>query len=421
MSAQFTKFLEERYTRPVVVVTASPAAERSSNKNGLDVVHLLRPFSVHDGTAYAHIGERSENYAVRHFGVRLVRPTCVREAGEDEIYRYLIRSLKTTAPMDLAYGEQLDRSVQELMTPPASAATQVSAGGPLPRPVRLTSSNALTGLLDRSHPAWHSRFMKDISFLTRCAPFDTLDHPIGIISVASTAEAGGIEGCLQVLQTQVRLAAEVRAGLHSMDSEMHKYFILLHDVTDPASPSNEVARDMLRAAQQRFSSNSVALVRINSVDNPRDHKCMDPSPFMEANQPCYDVPSAAAARQYEEEQQAAATALEPVESNASLTSLVSTSTTMIGSVPNSRYLRYHGVHGHFGKWDNQTPKVTGCCLSPQDIQELRTTMNYYLTQALLRHVERRLRAMDIVVEEKRTTTLGRVAAWLKGRTRPSPS
>uniref|UniRef100_A0A0A9XDK3 Trafficking protein particle complex III-specific subunit 85 n=1 Tax=Lygus hesperus TaxID=30085 RepID=A0A0A9XDK3_LYGHE len=41
-------------------------------------------------------------------------------------------------------------------------------------------------------------------------------------------------------------------------------------------------------------------------------------------------------------------------------------------------------------------------------------MKFYLNQSIYKHLEKRLHALDIIVQDRRTTTLSKVASWFTG-------
>ncbi|EKF31123.1 hypothetical protein MOQ_005046, partial [Trypanosoma cruzi marinkellei] len=275
---EFRQWVENRYRHPVVLVFASPLTEQACRRNGMDLVQMLRPFSVHPTELFAHIGDRADTVQVRKFGVRFTRLECVREVEALQSARYFRHLLRDHVAMELAYGEQLDRAMSSLLK---------ENGGVVEEP-RL-SAQVASQLLERSHPAWHSQFIRDYAYVVRCSHFDTIDHPVGCIYAASTSEVGGIDGIMREFREQQKQPADTRRDMPCMDDDLHSYFLLVHDITE--GPPMEEVRRMLAAVKAQYGHAHCAVVKINSVVNPQDVKNMDPSPWIDANRIALDVPS----------------------------------------------------------------------------------------------------------------------------------
>ncbi|AIN99026.1 hypothetical protein LPMP_251630 [Leishmania panamensis] len=401
------EWVEQRYARPVVVVEGSPAADAICARNGMDLIHLLRLHSVYrGGPLSARVRDRSDTIVCNQFGVRLMRTECVPDVALSQVTRHTRRLLRNAAAIDLAYGEQLDAALAEIVEKNRSR-----HNGSLPRPVRptqpsTTSSSfepstiiggpaAVPTLLERACPTWHRSFIRDFHSLVRCSSFDTIDYPIGVLFAASTTEAGGVEGIFQVFRAQARRIQELCASLPGMDTELHQYYLILHDNTSPLSPSLSTARQILTAVQQLYGVNYCALVKVNSVVDPRTVKNLDPSMWIEASPAVMDVPSAQALHQ------------------------ASAAASSLPSGPPA--LSFRTLHGTCGTWPNSnTAIITGCYMSPEDVTEVHNVMAYYLSQSLFRFVERRLSMLDVSVQDRRTTTLGKMAAWFKGKDEVRP-
>ncbi|CBZ27729.1 conserved hypothetical protein [Leishmania mexicana MHOM/GT/2001/U1103] len=415
-------WVEQRYARPVVVVESSAAADAICARNGMDLIHLLRLHSVYaGGPLYARIGDRSEPVACNKFGVRLMRTDCVRDVSLSQVARHTRHLLRNTAAFDLAYGEQLDAALRDIVEKNRSR-----HDGSLPRPVRAAQPStesssslapsevsggpaAVSTLLERACPTWHRAFIRDLHSLVRCSPFDTIDYPIGALFAVATTEAGSVEGILQVFRAQARRIQELRASLPGMDTELHQYYLILHDNTSPLTPSLSTARHVLASVQQLYGANYCALIKVNSVVDPRTVKNLDPSMWIAASPMVMDVPSAQALHQAAAQAAAAAA--------------VSSTTALSPGAAADRppALSFRVVHRTCGTWPNSnTAIITGCYMSPEDVTDVHNVMAYYLSQSLFKFVERRLRMLDMSVQDRRTTTLSKMAAWFKGKDEGRP-
>lgn len=397
----FQEWVEQRYARPVVIVESSTEADKLCNRSGLDVIHLLRPHSVYtENPLYARVSDRSNAVACRNFGVRFTRLDCVRDVGRLQLLQHSRRLLRSAASMDIAYGKQIDRLLGEVFREVKFRHRK----SPRPVPLTVVSTNRVATVptqFSQFYPTWNPLLFRDIETIVRCSSFDTLDYPIGVIHVVSTSEMGGIEGVLQLFRRQAQRVQDLRAALPGMDGELHRYYLILHDMTSPSSPSLATVRQMLTSVQQLYGTNHCALVKLNSVRDPRLVKNLDPAQWVEASPPAMDVPSRHATQMN--------TAVNPPSTSSS-----PMSSTTNPPTPSSYPFRL--VQDTCGVWeDTGAPKTTGCHLSPDDIAELHTVMSYYLSQSLFNFIERRLRVTDITVQDRRTTTLGKMAAWFKGK------
>ncbi|CBZ34793.1 hypothetical protein, conserved [Leishmania donovani] len=431
-------WVEQRYARPVVVVESSAAADAICARNGMDLIHLLRLHSVYaGGPLYARIGDRSEPVACNKFGVRLMRTECVRDVSLSQVARHTRHLLRNAAAFDLAYGEQLDAALRDIV-----AKNRSRHDGSLPRPVRAAQPStelssppaaseviggpaAVSTLLERACPTWHRAFIRDLHSLVRCSSFDTIDYPIGALFAVATTEAGGVEGMLQVFRAQARRIQELRASLPGMDTELHQYYLILHDNTSPLSPSLSTARQVLTSVQQLYGANYCALIKVNSVVDPRTVKNLDPSMWIAASPMVMDVPSAQALHQAAAQAAAAASSNTVTASqspSASTTSPSSGAASPSGTAADcAPALSFRAVHRTCGTWPNSnTAIITGCYMSPEDVTDVHNVMAYYLSQSLFKFVERRLRMLDVSVQDRRTTTLSKMAAWFKGKDEGRP-
>lgn len=67
------------------------------------------------------------------------------------------------------------------------------------------------------------------------------------------------------------------------------------------------------------------------------------------------------------------------------------------------------------------PKYTGCYLTEDNIMDIQSSMTSYLAHHLARFIERRVCQLSASISQRRTTTLGKVAAWFKSEeAKPRP-
>ncbi|KPI90041.1 hypothetical protein ABL78_0901 [Leptomonas seymouri] len=426
----FDEWVEQRYTRPVVLLESSAAADAICARHGLDVVQLLRPHGVYTGGPLSsRTGDRSDPITCSKFGVRLMRTDCVRDVAFAQITQHVRSIMGSSAAMDMVYGEQLDGAIKSIVeggrsrhdgslphpiratshTPTASALSSASVGGPSPP----------STLLERAFPSWHPSFIRDFHSLMRCSSFDTVDHPVGALFAVATSEAGGVEGILQVFRAQAKRVAELKASLPGMDKELHQYYLILHDITATSSPSLGTARQVLTAVQQLYGANYCALIKVNSVLHPRMVKNLDPALWVDASPAVMDVPSAHAV-------QGAAAAANSAHfpSPSSSSAPAGPALPMTAAATSDRSVgvpSFRTVSPTCGTWPNSSAAIlTGCYMSPEDVTEVHNVMAYYLSQSLFKYIERRLRMLDVSVQERRTTTLGKMAAWFKGKDEVRP-
>ncbi|EKF26213.1 hypothetical protein MOQ_010104 [Trypanosoma cruzi marinkellei] len=181
----------------------------------------------------------------------------------------------------------------------------------------------------------------------------------------------------------------------------------------------EEVRRMLAAVKAQYGHAHCAVVKINSVVNPQDVKNMDPSPWIDANRIALDVPSRSTVHVAQPSQQTndmsspgdgtvrgnnnnnknssssggggggGGGEQKPVSgsSNATVNAVI---TAENSSYPNSENstttlasLHFPRVHTMFGKWPNGMAKITGCHMSPEDVEGLRDVVTYYLSRMSL--------------------------------------
>ena len=420
MSSQVSldEWVEQRYARPVVLLESSAAADAVCARHGLDTIQLLRPHSVYTGGPLsARTSDRSDPVTCNQFGVRLMRTDCVRDVSFSQVTRHVRRLMRSSAAIDMAYGEQLDSAVESIVQGGRSR-----HDGSLPHPVYASAAAGSAGgpsppstLLERACPTWHRTFVRDFHSLVRCSSFDTVDHPVGVLFAVATSEAGGVEGILQIFRAQAKRVAELKASLPGMDSELHQYYLILHDNTAPTSPSLSTARQVLTAVQQLYGANYCALIKVNSVVDPRTIKSLDPSLWVDASPAVMDVPSAEAL------QRATVAAASATSPSSSIAPADAASSSAASTPHRNAVLSFRTVSPTCGTWPNSsTAMMTGCYMSPEDVAEVQNVMSYYLSQSLFKYVERRLRMLDVSVQDRRTTTLGKMAAWFKGKDEVRP-
>ncbi|SCU69911.1 ER-golgi trafficking TRAPP I complex 85 kDa subunit, putative [Trypanosoma equiperdum] len=393
---ELRQWVESRYRHPVVVVLASRTADEAARRNGMDLINMIRPFAVYDGDLFARLTDRADATLVRNFGVRLTRAQCVREVGETTLLHHLRDLLCGQSEVELALGEQLDRALQCLM----------KKGGGVLTDTRVSAELGST-LLERSHPDWHRQFVQNYVYSVRCSHFDTTDHPVGFIYAASTNASGGVEGILKEFNELKRgqEIGEIWRNMPCMEEEMHSHFLLLHDVTE--GPGMDEVNRMFAAVQSSLGHANCALVKLNSISNPQNVKNMDPSVWTDANPSFMDVPSDTACRAVRYSQQLESRSGSPASAGGGGDSASS----RVAAEP----LLFPRVQAMFGKWPDGTAKVTGCYLSPENVRDLRAVMHHYLSQCLFTFIERKLRSLNTTVNERRTTTLGKMAAWFRNK------
>ncbi|KAG8343226.1 hypothetical protein TRVL_05944 [Trypanosoma vivax] len=385
---EFKQWVERRYRHPVVVVAASVDAENACRRNGMDVINMLRPFSIHQGDLYTRVTDHAEATTVRNFGVRLCRPQCVRRISRSPFRRHMRHLIHNTAVMELGFGEKLDSALSLLLEHRGGTASSPQLTG------KMTST-----LLECSRGSWQRQFVHDFVHLVRCDHYDTLDHPVGCIFVGSTSTPGGSQGVMEEFKKlkEQRAFKEMFSDMPCMDEDFHSYYLLLHDASTGITLA--AAQKMLKELLSTYGYTNCAMVTVNSMSDPQDVKYNDPTLWTDANAPFMDVPS----RQDGGIVGGAGVgSSKVVESNAG-----------VGN-PNSS-TPFANVNLVFGTWPNGKSMVTGCYMNPENINDLRNAMQHYLSQCLFIFIGRKLRSLTATVNERRTTTLGKMAAWFRSK------
>jgi tetratricopeptide (TPR) repeat protein len=355
--------MEERFLQPVVLVSASEEADRIVLENGMDTPQLLRPFAVVSDNLFARIGDRSEVSVVKNFAARLVRPECLREMDPRSRGEHFFSFLSEVSDAEFGYGEQLDIALNAILG-------QSNISDP-----KLDSLQASI-LLQRSFPAWQSTFVQDYCSMVRCSYFDTMDHPVAnVLVAASSTETKAI---LEQLQAQEKRAKLAREGMPYVDDDVLTYVIVVHDLTN--GPPLERVIHAFGAIQNQYTAQRCSLLRINGVANPQEvTRPLDPQRWVLAN-PAVD-----------------------------------------SIATNGSGKRFPRVAYHFGEWPStKTPKMTGCCLNQANVDEVQSVMTQFLSMALFPHLDRKLRGLANAINEKRQSTLSKMAAWFRSKDEAKP-
>jgi hypothetical protein len=351
--------LEQRFLAPVVVVAASPEVELASEKNGLIFQQLLAPFAKCANDIYARIGDRSESSVIRRFALRLYRPDNLRELEPKLRMEHFTQLLRDHAQLELAYGEQLDPVLVSII----QSATPVEP---------MLDTRSASTLLERSSSQWADQFILDYLNMVRCSYFDTVDHPVGyIVAVSASLTPAAVFEQVATLEARARAT---RDGVPPMDDDPHVYILVVHDRS--ASTSSMDAERTFGDVQLRYPGRC-ALVHINSSPAPR-RQC-DPSPFVESNSAVDCYATNGTGKRYRRVEAMFPAAVSGADEAAAVNGML----------------------------------VTGCFLSNEDLAELRSAMSFYISQSLMPHMERKLRILFQSVNEKRQSTLSKVAAWFK--------
>ncbi|CUE69128.1 ER-golgi trafficking TRAPP I complex 85 kDa subunit, putative [Bodo saltans] len=356
-------WMEERFLQPVVMVAASEEADRIVLENGMDTPQLLRPFAVVTENLFARIGDRSEVSVVKNFAARLVRPECLREMDPRSRGEHFLSFLSEVSDAEFGYGEQLDIALNAILG-------QTSISDP-----KLDTLQASI-LLQRSFPAWQSTFVQDYCSMVRCSYFDTIDHPVATILVA--ASSTDTKTILEQLQAQDKRAKQAREGMPYVDDEILTYVIVVHDMSN--GPPLERVIHAFGAIQNQYTAQRCSLLRINGVANPQEvTRPLDPQRWVQAN-PAVD-----------------------------------------SLATNGSGKRFPRVGYQFGEWPTQkAPKITGCWLSQANVDEMQSVMTQFLSMALFPHLDRKLRTLANAINEKRQSTLSKMAAWFRSKDEAKP-
>ena len=364
--------MEQRFLTPAVIVVASAEVEQACEKNGLGFQQLLAPFARCANDIYARVGDRTDSTVIRKFALRLFRADNLRELEPRLRMEHFTELLKENAQLELAYGEQLDPVLVNI----ANSTTPVEPQ---------LDSRAASTLLERSAAQWHDQFILDYLNVVRCSYFDTIDHPVGyILAVSASLSSSEIFDQINALEAKARAT---RDGVPPMDDDPHVYVLVVHDRT--SGTSNADADRVFGEVQSRFAGNRCAYVHLNSSVEPR-RQC-DPGPFVDSNCAVDCYATNGSAKRYRRVEAMFPAAVAPKSDEPPAAAPTSPGTAAAAS-------------GMF---------VTGCYLSNEDWAELRSVMSFYISQALVPHIERKLRTLFQSINEKRQSTFSKVAAWFK--------
>ncbi|THU74886.1 hypothetical protein C4D60_Mb04t38130 [Musa balbisiana] len=225
------RLLQEEIT-PVIMVLSTPLVEDACQKNGLNFIELLLPFSVFNKINVPVRTASDQPYRLQMFKLRLAYASDIHlqnyEAAEEHLKKVVLDASQKT----------LDDLISE---PPQ-----------------------LENLLKNSEsdlcPSWIETFNKELIRTLSFSEHETFDHPVACLLVVSSKDEQPINRFVDILNTN-QLPSLLSDGV--MDPKVLKHYLLLHDNQD-GSP--EKITSILAEMRNTYGSNC-KLLCINSAQS----------------------------------------------------------------------------------------------------------------------------------------------------------
>ncbi|KAG1348154.1 trafficking protein particle complex subunit 8 [Cocos nucifera] len=241
---------------PVVMVLSTPLAEDACQKNGLNFVEMLLPFSLFNKIDVPVRTASDQPYRLQMFKLRLVYASDICQQNYEV-------DVVTNSTLALAL-------VADTLTSDIQAAEEH-----LKKVVCDTSENTLPDLLSDppqletilnksvSHlcPSWIQTFNKELIRTLSFSEHETFDHPVACLLVVSSKDEQPVNRFVDLFNTD-RLPALLNDG--AMDPKILKHYLLLHDNQD-GTPENSVA--YFHSHQKTSASLSHEIARFLDVDD----------------------------------------------------------------------------------------------------------------------------------------------------------
>lgn len=332
-------------------------------------------------------------------------------------------------------------------SPLLSVGQRLQGSAALPPPLRFLTPQQR--LQQNITPPWFPPFLRDFHHLVRGSHVDTLDHPVGMLLVVSTHEGlaaaaaaadtatGTSTRGAQKVDAQKIVLAHIRAEVkrqyeqvrkrvwrHApmMEDVVHIGFILVHDEMQSEAAQQRIDVGRLLRDCQEMSADATApplqrppfgvsgqardcwlLMTFNSSTDPTQHS-VNPDLWVDANPLSVDVYSEDAL-DLVATSSGAATTTSPSDPHATAAN------TETYHIPFPWHRRV--VRSTFPEDGTGNLRVTGCCLTEDNLISIQGAMNSYLANHLARFLERWVSVLSSEIHVRRTTTLGKVAAWFK--------
>lgn len=230
---------------PVVMVLSTPLAEDACQKNGLNFVEMLLPFSLFNKIDVPVRTASDQPYRLQMFKLRLVYASDIcqqnYEAAEEHLKKVVCDASENTLPDLLSDPPQLETILNKSV----------------------------------SHlcPSWIQTFNKELIRTLSFSEHETFDHPVACLLVVSSKDEQPINRFVDLFNTD-QLPSLLNDG--AMDPKILKHYLLLHDNQD-GTP--EKAANILAEMKTTFGSNDCKFLCINSAQGVGDRRDISWVPY----------------------------------------------------------------------------------------------------------------------------------------------
>lgn len=232
---------------PVLFVLSTPAVQKTCEKNGLTLEAILRPHASLRGINVPLRTAGDQPYRLQDFRLRVFS---VAEVGQPPV-------------------EAAEEHLTGVVTKFSDTALSELHGDPYDIQALLAMAKS------ESSSSWFQQYVNEFMRMLRFSDHETVDHPVACLLVASSEDKDPL-ACFQELYAEKNLPSLLRTGI--MDPNIHKHYVLLHDLHTGPVESTDPKFSLLRGA---YGLANCHVLAINSLQIPNLQREDIWSQFME--------------------------------------------------------------------------------------------------------------------------------------------
>ncbi|XP_073005492.1 uncharacterized protein [Typha latifolia] len=216
---------------PVVMVLTTPLVEDACQKNGLNFIEMLLPFSLFKKIDVPVRTAADQPYRLQMFKLRLMYASDIRLQNYEAAEQHLKQVVSDSS----------EKALPDLLSDPPQLETVLSK-----------SESDLC-------PQWIQLFNKELIRTVSFSEHESFDHPVACLLVVSSKDEQAVNRFVDLFNTD-QLPSLLNDGV--MDPKILKHYLLLHDNQD-GTP--ERANSILAEMRSTFGPNDCRLLCINSA------------------------------------------------------------------------------------------------------------------------------------------------------------
>ncbi|KAL8159001.1 hypothetical protein V2J09_000538 [Rumex salicifolius] len=235
------KMLTQEIT-PVLMVLRTPLVEDACQKNGLNFIDMLSPFSLFDNIDVPVRTASDQAYRLQKFKLRLFYASDIQKTNPEAARERLHKVIAEAAGQDI---------------------TDLCAGDPKVEDKLTTSKGEVLS-------SWFEGVNKELVHNSSFSDHEAFDHPVACLLVVSSKDVAPINKFVDLFNTN-QLPSILNDGM--MDPKVLKHYLLLHD--NQEGPPEEASK-ILSEMKSTFGSNDCQLLSINTSSDGEDEKKDNP-------------------------------------------------------------------------------------------------------------------------------------------------